>query len=79
MKKVVVSGPFNEVVTTHLFLTNPSEQRVCFKVKTTAPRRYCVRPNSGFIEPSNKVDVSGNGGSMRVLYDYLMNKYLYLD
>ena len=53
------AGPFTEVVTTHLFLTNPSKRRVCFKVKTTAPRRYCVRPNSGFINSENKVDVSG--------------------
>ncbi|XP_076807994.1 vesicle-associated membrane protein-associated protein B-like isoform X2 [Clavelina lepadiformis] len=51
-------GPFSEVVTSHLKLTNPSSQRVCFKVKTTAPRRYCVRPNSGFVEPSGHVNVS---------------------
>lgn len=55
---LVFKGPFTEVVTTHLFLTNPSDRRVCFKVKTTAPRRYCVRPNSGFIDPDDKVDVS---------------------
>lgn len=53
------TGPFNDVVTTHLILSNPSDRRVCFKVKTTAPRRYCVRPNSGFIDPSGQVDVSG--------------------
>lgn len=44
-------GPFNDVVTSHLRLTNPSDRRVCFKVKTTAPRKYCVRPNNGIIEP----------------------------
>lgn len=44
-------GPFTDVVTSHLKLTNPSERRVCFKVKTTAPKRYCVRPNNGIIEP----------------------------
>lgn len=54
-----VSGPFTDVVTSELKLVNPSEQKVCFKVKTTAPKRYCVRPNSGIIEPSQSVNVSG--------------------
>ncbi|KTG27719.1 hypothetical protein cypCar_00034177 [Cyprinus carpio] len=35
-------GPFTDVVTANLKLRNPSDRRVCFKVKTTAPRRYCV-------------------------------------
>jgi len=43
-------GPFTDVVTSYLKLTNPCERRVCFKVKTTAPKRYCVRPNNGLIE-----------------------------
>jgi len=51
-------GPFTDVVTTNLKLKNPSEKRVCFKVKTTAPRRYCVRPNSGVIEPGATVTIS---------------------
>uniref|UniRef100_W5M381 Vesicle-associated membrane protein-associated protein A n=1 Tax=Lepisosteus oculatus TaxID=7918 RepID=W5M381_LEPOC len=52
------TGPFTDVVTTNLKLKNPSERKVCFKVKTTAPRRYCVRPNSGVIEPGSSVTVS---------------------
>lgn len=51
-------GPFTSVVTSNLSLTNPSDKRVCFKVKTTAPKRYCVRPNSGVIEPGSSVDVN---------------------
>ncbi|ELT92113.1 hypothetical protein CAPTEDRAFT_199984 [Capitella teleta] len=51
-------GPFTDVVMTELKLSNPTEKRVCFKVKTTAPKRYCVRPNSGIIEPGGKVAVS---------------------
>ncbi|XP_048218958.1 vesicle-associated membrane protein-associated protein A isoform X1 [Perognathus longimembris pacificus] len=51
-------GPFTDVVTTNLKLRNPSERKVCFKVKTTAPRRYCVRPNSGIIDPGSTVTVS---------------------
>ncbi|XP_067330675.1 VAMP (vesicle-associated membrane protein)-associated protein A, like [Channa argus] len=51
-------GPFTDVVTTNLKLKNPSDRRVCFKVKTTAPRRYCVRPNSGVIEAGAAVIIS---------------------
>ncbi|KAM7122746.1 vesicle-associated membrane protein-associated protein A [Ciconia maguari] len=51
-------GPFTDVVTTNLKLRNPSDRKVCFKVKTTAPRRYCVRPNSGIIDPGSSVTVS---------------------
>ncbi|XP_075993185.1 vesicle-associated membrane protein-associated protein B-like isoform X2 [Genypterus blacodes] len=51
-------GPFTDVVTATLKLTNPTQRNVCFKVKTTAPRRYCVRPNSGVIDAGNSVSVS---------------------
>uniref|UniRef100_A0A3B5MZ78 Vesicle-associated membrane protein-associated protein A n=1 Tax=Xiphophorus couchianus TaxID=32473 RepID=A0A3B5MZ78_9TELE len=50
--------PFTDVVTANLKLKNPSDRRVCFKVKTTAPRRYCVRPNSGVIDPGAAVNIS---------------------
>ena len=53
-------GPFTEVVTADLKLSNPSKKRICFKVKTTAPKQYCVRPNSGLIEPGTVTRVSGN-------------------
>lgn len=56
--EIVLQGPFDHVVTSYLELYNPSDQRVCFKVKTTAPRRYCVRPNSGIILPANKVKIA---------------------
>ncbi|XP_068197213.1 vesicle-associated membrane protein-associated protein B/C-like isoform X1 [Antennarius striatus] len=51
-------GPFTDVVTATLKLTNPTDRNVCFKVKTTAPRRYCVRPNSGVIDAGTSVVVS---------------------
>ncbi|XP_016336340.1 vesicle-associated membrane protein-associated protein A-like [Sinocyclocheilus anshuiensis] len=51
-------GPFTDVVTANLKLKNPSERKVCFKVKTTAPRRYCVRPNSGIIDPGATLTIS---------------------
>uniref|UniRef100_A0A8C6RXY1 MSP domain-containing protein n=1 Tax=Nannospalax galili TaxID=1026970 RepID=A0A8C6RXY1_NANGA len=42
-------GPFTDV-TTNLKSGNPTDRNVCFKVKTTAPRRYCVWPNSGVTD-----------------------------
>lgn len=59
VKVMCFSGPFTDVVTTTLKLSNPSERKVCFKVKTTAPRRYCVRPNSGIIEAGGFINISG--------------------
>lgn len=40
-----------------LSLTNPTNDRVAFKVKTTSPKKYCVRPSSGFVEPNSSKDV----------------------
>uniref|UniRef100_A0A8B9FXR2 VAMP associated protein B and C n=1 Tax=Amazona collaria TaxID=241587 RepID=A0A8B9FXR2_9PSIT len=51
-------SPFTDVVTTNLKLGNPTDRNVCFKVKTTAPRRYCVRPNSGIIDAGTSINVS---------------------
>lgn len=56
--ELVFKGPFTSVVTSNLVLSNPTNRRVCFKVKTTAPKRYCVRPNSGIVESKDAVSVS---------------------
>jgi len=49
--------PFNKEVSQVLRLQNPHSDPVAFKVKTTAPKQYCVRPNSGRIEPGADVEV----------------------
>ena len=54
-----LAGPFNEVVTSTLTLTNPSTNAVIFKVKTTAPKQYCVRPNSGMLAGRESAVISG--------------------
>lgn len=64
MSPLCLPGPFTDVVTTNLKLKNPSDRRVCFKVKTTAPRRYCVRPNSGVIDAGATVVISGTSNSI---------------
>ena len=40
-------------------LKNPSDKKVCFKIKTTAPKRYCVKPNSGVVDPNTEVAIAG--------------------
>lgn len=37
-------------------LSNKSDEYVAFKVKTTSPKRYCVRPNTGVIQPRSTCD-----------------------
>ncbi|KAL5342541.1 PapD-like protein [Aspergillus crustosus] len=49
--------PFNREVCQILHLTNNNQEPVVFKVKTTAPKHYCVRPNSGRIEAGKHVEV----------------------
>ncbi|KAJ7675753.1 PapD-like protein [Mycena polygramma] len=52
---------FNRPLTTlakrSLSIANHNAQPVAFKVKTTAPKLYSVRPNSGRVEPGQSVDV----------------------
>lgn len=49
--------PFQHEVSQVLKLKNPHSNPVAFKVKTTAPKQYCVRPNSGRIEAGKDVEV----------------------
>ncbi|XP_040597777.1 vesicle-associated membrane protein-associated protein A-like [Mesocricetus auratus] len=57
-KVLKFKGPFTTVVTRRLKLRNPSEKKVCFKVKSTNPYCYCVRPSSGVVEPGSTVTVT---------------------
>ncbi|XP_065827570.1 vesicle-associated membrane protein-associated protein B-like [Oscarella lobularis] len=50
-------GPFTEVSTATLKLSNPTTKPINFKVKTTAPKQYCVRPNAGAVQPGGSVEV----------------------
>ncbi|KAK4344892.1 hypothetical protein RND71_035068 [Anisodus tanguticus] len=38
-------------------LTNKSDNYVAFKVKTTNPKKYCVRPNTGIVMPHSASEV----------------------
>lgn len=49
--------PFSHEVTQVLRIINNNSGSVAFKVKTTAPKQYCVRPNSGLVKAGSAVDV----------------------
>ncbi|KAF9781609.1 hypothetical protein BJ322DRAFT_233003 [Thelephora terrestris] len=49
--------PLTQNARRNLTVTNNNAQPVAFRVKTTAPRRYCVKPNSGRIAPGQSVDL----------------------
>ncbi|GAA5988106.1 hypothetical protein JCM11641_000905 [Rhodosporidiobolus odoratus] len=49
--------PFTQLVKRTLQVTNHNSQAVIYKVKTTAPKTYCVRPNAGRIESGETVEV----------------------
>jgi len=57
-QEIVLQGPFDHYVEAQLKLTNPLlDKDVYYKVKTTAPKFYCVRPNSGVIKPKEQTTV----------------------
>lgn len=53
-EKIEFSPPFTTVSESSLRLKNPSEKNVAFKIKTTAPQRYCVRPNASTVPPNGE-------------------------
>lgn len=40
-----------------LYLHNKSSEAVAFKVKTTAPKKYSVKPNTGIVPPGKSIEV----------------------
>ncbi|XP_009142320.1 vesicle-associated protein 1-2 [Brassica rapa] len=40
-----------------LYLANKTDDYVAFKVKTTNPKKYCVRPNTGVVLPRSSSEV----------------------
>ncbi|KAL5728300.1 Vesicle-associated protein 1-2 [Ranunculus cassubicifolius] len=44
-------------ISSSLQLSNNTENYIAFKVKTTNPKKYCVRPNTGVVLPRSTSDV----------------------
>ncbi|KAG0334097.1 phosphatidylinositol-binding protein scs2 [Podila humilis] len=51
--------PLTESIKETLIIRNPTQLPIAFKVKTTAPKQYCVRPNSGLVGPGQELEVQG--------------------
>ncbi|ORY98489.1 PapD-like protein [Syncephalastrum racemosum] len=53
------SSPLDQQVaeTETLCVKNPGLLPIAFKIKTTAPKHYCVRPNAGKIPPGEQVHI----------------------
>ncbi|KNE67789.1 hypothetical protein AMAG_12510 [Allomyces macrogynus ATCC 38327] len=49
--------PFTNGCMATLTITSRDDATVAFKVKTTAPMQYCVRPNSGTIGPHETINL----------------------
>lgn len=47
----------NKQLLASISMNNPSDKRVGFKIKTTAPKKYVVRPSSGVVEPRSSMAV----------------------
>ncbi|PWZ16287.1 Vesicle-associated protein 1-1 [Zea mays] len=47
----------NKQISCTLQLTNKTDKQVAFKVKTTSPKKYCVRPNNSMVVPQSKADI----------------------
>ena len=52
-------GPFDKVSLATFTISNPTEKRIAFKIRTTAPKQYCVKPNSGILDPIKSIKVEG--------------------
>ncbi|XP_068662348.1 vesicle-associated protein 2-2-like isoform X2 [Aristolochia californica] len=47
-------------------LVNHTDQYVAYKVKTTSPKKYCVRPNIGIVLPNSTCDFTVTMQAQRV-------------
>ncbi|KAK9068017.1 hypothetical protein SSX86_012128 [Deinandra increscens subsp. villosa] len=47
----------NKQINSSLHLTNKTDNHVGFKVKTTNPKKYCVRPNTGVVLPQSTCEI----------------------
>lgn len=53
----VIVAPFTAQSTEYVTIANNSQEQIAFKVKTTAPKFYCVRPNAALLGPGESVQV----------------------
>jgi D-Tyr-tRNAtyr deacylase len=68
----------NKTLQKILVLQNVTSEKVAFKVKTTAPKRYCVRPNAQVLEPGKSQEVQVLLQPLKELPDNLVCKDKFL-
>ncbi|KAK2409761.1 Vesicle-associated protein 1-2 [Trifolium repens] len=59
IEPIELTFPFElkKQISCSLQLSNKTDSYVAFKVKTTNPKKYCVRPNTGIVMPRSTCDV----------------------
>lgn len=57
-KALEFKSPFTKQQTQEVTVTNDTSKEMAFKVKTTAPKLYCVRPNASTVAPGESVTVN---------------------
>lgn len=83
-QEVIFSSSPNGDLWAKVQLTNICERKVGFKIKTTSPEKYRVRPSSGILNPRQELVVelhlSGQqGNSASLLRDKFLVTVIYLD
>ena len=58
LKEIRFSGDFREMIVQTLEIKNPGKDVLYFKVKTTSPHRYVVKPHKGEIEGKGQVQIA---------------------
>ena len=58
LKEIRFSGDFQEMIVQTLEIKNPGKDVLYFKVKTTSPHRYVVKPHKGEIEGKGQVQIA---------------------
>lgn len=78
-ERLAFQPPFDKVSQTKMLLANTSAEVVCFKIKTTAPKRYCVRPNTGVIEPyqSKEINIVLQPGDINQRHKFMIQSIVY--
>eukprot|EP00038_Savillea_parva_P003586 m.127831 g.127831 ORF g.127831 m.127831 type:complete len:598 (+) comp11218_c0_seq2:482-2275(+) len=73
-KELVFSG--DKVLAATLTVTNTSDGPIAFKIKTTSPTSYRVRPNNGVLAVGASTDVDLSRRSISPVHDPFRDKFL---
>lgn len=70
-------GPLTRVVKQNIIIENPHSHPIAFKVKTTAPKLYCVRPNSDIIPPHQSAEVQSKKKDRERVFTIISKPYCF--